>query len=255
MKGDFFKGVVQWEFGWKQAIGKLPVFYQDNTSFTAIFTAPTANVLKLLPHKAMKPIEVYPGKCLAAFTAFEYRQSDIDPYNEFSISFPVSFGCMPIPGLTIGLQMLRRSYTAYVWKLPVTTEIARAGGVDLYGYPKFIADIVFKRSPDKIECELSENGKKILTLGGKVLPTSKGAHIRYRTYSMFGEIPLVANVVVNPIEYAQSMNGGAAWLDLGAEHPIAVTLKGLGLSAKPMMYQYSPLNEAILFAGRNLLDN
>lgn len=136
----------------------------------------------------------------------------------------------------------------------MTTEIARAGGVDLYGYPKFIADIVFQRSKDWIECDLSEKGQTILKIRGKILPTSKGAVMRYITYSMKNEIPLVANVYVNPLEYAQSMSRNTAELEIGKNHPISEVLKGLGLSKTPTFYQYSPVNEAILFAGRNMID-
>jgi hypothetical protein len=67
-------------------------------------------------------------------------------------------------------------------------------------------------------------------------------------------IPLVANVVQNPLEFAQSSSKQAARLELGADHPIAETLHGLELSPAPLQYQYSPVNEAILFAGRNLID-
>lgn len=255
MSGEIFKGIMQWEFDWQGMKAKVPVFYYDNTSMTAIFTASTAAVKKLLPHNAMRPIEMFPGRCLAAFTAFEYRNSDIDPYNEFSISFLTAFNKTPIPALTIGRQLLRRTFTAFVWQLPVTTEIARIGGVDLYGYPKFIGDIVFKREKDWLECRLSEKGEHILTLRGKALPTSKGKRVRYITYSVKDGIPLTANVYVDPLEFAQSFSGASASLELGTGHPISKSLGEIGLSKKPTMYQYSPANEAILFAGRNLIDN
>ena len=86
-RGDFFKGVIQWEMTTKDLSleGKLPVFYYDNTAMTAIYTASTDMVRRLLPMPDMYPVEVVKGRALAAFTAFEYRATDIDPYNEFSI--------------------------------------------------------------------------------------------------------------------------------------------------------------------------
>ena len=255
MKSEFLKSVMQWEFDWEGRKAKLPVFYYDNTALTAIYTASTSAVRALLPHPAMRPIELYPGRCLAAFTAFEYRETDIDPYNEFSISFPVTFDRPQIPGVTAGLQMARRCYSAYVWQLPVTTEIARVGGVEMYGYPKFIADIDFTRDSGWVTCDLSEGGKRILSLRGKALPTSRGKVVRFVTYSMKDGIPLVANVYQNPIEYAQSRRSQAAELTLGDEHPTAQKLMGIRLSPSPLMYQFSPVNEAILFAGRNLMDS
>ena len=49
-RGDFFKGVIQWEMMTKDMSleGKLPVFYYDNTSMTAIYTASTDKVKRLL---------------------------------------------------------------------------------------------------------------------------------------------------------------------------------------------------------------
>lgn len=255
MKGELFEGVKQWEFDWQDMKAKLPVFYYDNTAMTAIYTASTAAVKALLPLPAMRPIELYPSKCLVAFTAFEYRKTDIDPYNEFSISFLITYDKPMIPGVTATWQMARRCYSAYVWQLPVTTEIARVGGVELYGYPKFIADIEFTREDKWITCDLSEGGKNILSLKGRQLPTSKGKLTRFVTYSVLDDIPLVANVYQNPIEFAQSNSKTAAELSIGDEHAICEDLKKLGLSPMPFMFQYSPVNEAILFGGRNLMDH
>ena len=254
MSGELFKGVKQWEFDWQGRKAKLPVFYYDNTSLTEIFTASTEKVRRLLPHPEMRPIEMYPGRCIVAFTGFEYRQSDIDPYNEFSIAFLVSFGKTTVPGLTAGLQLAHRSFTAYIWKLPVTTEIARVGGVELYGYPKFLADITFQREAGHLTCTLAEKGKLILKLKGKTLPAKRGKLIHYTTYSVLEGIPLAANVYIDPIQYAETMDRKAATLELG-DHEIASELKKIDMGPAPLIYQYSPVTEAILFGGRNLIDN
>lgn len=255
MTTDFFKGIKQWEVerdGWK---GKVPVFYYDTTSMTAIYTVSTAKMKPLLPHPEMCPIELMPGRALIAFTAFEYRKTDIDPYNEFAISFPITYARKPIPFVTAGLQMARRCISAYVWQLPVTTEIARQGGVDMYGYPKFIADIEFQKDSDALTCDLSEKGQKILSLKGSVLPTKPQKVSRYITYSVIDEIVLQTNVFINPVQYAQTTSRRSARIELGTAHAICTTLKELELSPHPVAYQYSPLNQAILFAGRNLMDN
>jgi hypothetical protein len=255
MNRDLFDGIKQWEFESKGIKGKLPVFYYDNTSVTAIYTASTDKVKELLPHPDMRPIELYRHKCLAVFTAFEYRKSDIGPYNECSIAFPIAFGKRQIPGITVIRQMVQRCFTAYVWQLPVTTEIARIGGVEMYGLPKFIADISFKKEQGWIACMLSEGNEKILSLRGKILPTRRGKVSRAVIYSMIDDIPLVANVLVDPIEFAQTRDKQAASLELGTVHPISKTLAGIGLGRNPVAYQYCPITRAILFAARNLMDH
>ncbi|MGD2270262.1 MAG: acetoacetate decarboxylase family protein [Desulfobacterales bacterium] len=231
MNHDFFKGIKQWDFSWQGMPGKLPVFYYDTTSITAIYSASTSKVKKLLPHPQMRPVEILPGKSLVAFTAFEYRKTDIDPYNEFSIAFLITFDKTQIPLFTAAAQLWRRRISAYIWQLPVTTEIARVGGVDLYGYPKFIADIEFQKETDRLTCNLSENGKKILSLSGKILSTKKEKVSRVVTYSVLESIPLVANIYFNPLEIARSNDKQAATLEVGTDHRICEELRKIGLSA------------------------
>lgn len=255
MDHDFFKGIKQWDIQLGDMKGVLPVFYYDTTSMTAIYTASTKKVKQLLPSPKMNPIEIFPGKCLAAFTAFEYRKTDIAPYNEFSIAFPVTFNKPQIPFFTVSWQMIRRWMTVYVWQLPVTTEIARTAGVDFYGYPKFIADIKFQKETETITCDLAEKGEKILSLKGKVLPTAQDKVSRIQTYSVIEDTPLIANLFNNPIESAQTNEKKAAVLDIGDNHSICNSLKNIGLSDSPIQYQYSPMNQVILYAGRNVMDN
>jgi hypothetical protein len=255
MNKDFFKGVKQWDFTWQGMQAKLPVFYYDVTSLTAIYTASTPRVKERMPLPEMKPIELFPGRCLAAFTAFEYRRTDIDPYNEFSIAFPVTYKRPQVPFVTAAVQVLSRRISAYVWKLPVTTEIARVGGVDMYGYPKFLADIEFEKGEKFVTCRLAEKGEEILRLKGKVLAVKLQKPSWIKTYSVIEGIPLSANVVMNPLQMGLSTGKEAASLQIGATHPICRELRELGLSKTPIQYQYSPVSQAILFAGRNLMDN
>ncbi|MCJ7774030.1 MAG: hypothetical protein MUP22_12960, partial [Desulfobacterales bacterium] len=90
---------------------------------------------------------------------------------------------------------------------------------------------------------------------GNVLPTKNEKISRVQTYSLIGDIPIVANVFFNTIEGAQTNDKKAAILDIGSNHSICESLKRIGLSSSPIQYQYSPVNQAILFAGRNLMDN
>ncbi len=254
MIGDFFSGIAQWDVIIKNYPMKIPMFFYDNSSMTAIYTASTKKILKFLPHPQMKPLELFPGKCLVAFMAFEYRKTDIAPYNEFSISIPIAFWRNPVPGLSLLSSLIKRCFTAYIWHLPVTTEIARVGGVDVLGYPKIVADIDFKNDAGWRECVLSQNGKMIVTLKVKELQTARGKQMKYRTYSLKDGVPIEATIHVSPIEFAETRNRGAAQLEIGSGHFICDELKDVGLSKTPLMVQYSPLNQAILFFPRSIVE-
>jgi len=255
MKEDIFKGVKQWDTEIGGARAKRPLFFYDSFSMQAIYAASTKKVLKYIPHPAMHPVELVPGKCLVVFTAFEYRKSDIGPYNEFSIAIMINWGGKVIPGLTMLKQMMSGNLSGYMWHLPVTTEIARHGGVVAYGLPKFIAGIDFKNNGQFIECELSEGKNKILNFKGKILKTSKGKIRRFKTYSLINGIPLVTNIHTNQVKFAKSSGKDSASIEIGVNHKICHELRDIDLDKRPFFYQYVPLSQSILFPAKNIMDN
>jgi hypothetical protein len=102
--------------------------------------------------------------------------------------------------------------------------------------------------------DLSDGGRNILPLKGKTLRTRKEKVNRFKTYSILDGVPLAANVYMNPVEFGLSLSPSAAKLTLG-DHEIAKKLGGLGLSDKPVTFQYMPVMEAILFGARTLMDD
>jgi hypothetical protein len=249
---DFFENRVRWELERNGTRRKLPYFYFDNTSLTAMFTASSPKVRALLPHPELRLVELLPGRCLVAFTAFEYRRTDVEPYNEVSISFLVTFRRRQVPGFTVAGMMRSGVFSAYVWQLPVNTEHARAGGVDLFCYPKILADIQFEWNEDWVTCTLAEEGETILRLGGRKLAGRRRKPIHYFTYSFEDGAPLITEVLVNPLEFAETYAAGAVSLELGASHHISQKLREIDLGKRALVYQYMASTEAILFPAHNL---
>ena len=254
MTSAFFQGIMRWNIERNGTPRTLPGFYYDNLSLAAIFTASTTKVRNLIPHPDLIPIELTPGRCLAAFAAFEYRRTDFEPYNEVNISFLVSYRRRPFPLITPVKVLLSRVIPSYVWQLPVTTEIARAGGVDLFGFPKFIADIRFLKNTEHIACSLSVSGSDILRMTGRVLPTGRGKPMRYLSYAVDKDMLVSGNFLVNPLEFAESRRRDDLGLELGTEHPICQALRGIELAKHPLLYHFSPRGESILFPARNVSD-
>ena len=62
---------------------------------------------------------------------------------------------------------------------------------------------------------------------------------------MLNGIPLAANVYQNPLKYAESRDKDSVLLELGVNHPISASLRGIELSPSPLMYQYSPIHEPL----------
>ena len=137
---SFFQQVAHVEVPWGETTISVPIFYYDISSISAAFLTPLDKIKALLPSPRMKPLRVTPWHGLTAITAYEYRDCDLGPYNEVSISFPITIDKTSSWVKTL-LGKTDEYLKVYIRHLPVTTEIARAVGVDFAGFPKFIAEI------------------------------------------------------------------------------------------------------------------
>ena len=240
---SFFEQVQHIETEWRGSSINLPVFYYDVTTIIAGFITPVDRVLNVLPSPRMKPLRATPWHAVTTITCFEYRDSDIGPYNEVAISFPITID-KPAPVLTGLLRNIKEGPMAYVHHLPVTTEPAYHSGVDLYNYPKFIARIDFKREGDLVTCRLDEDDHHILTLSVREIPVKPLERWRFHGITIRDRRILRSEIIVNVGEQGISRNPNNAKLELGA-HPIAEELRNLNLG-RMIHLQYIPHNQAIL---------
>lgn len=240
---EFFQQVEHVKVPWGNRTLFLPVFYYAAATLSAQFLAPITRVRQLLPSSRMHPLRVTPWHCVVTISALEYRDSDIGPYNELSIGIPVVLD-EPSPLFVGTLRQVPAVPKVYIKHLPVTTEIARDAGVDLAGYPKFLAEITFERGNEWVKCHLHEAGQHILTLTGREGTLNGRPRSRIHLITIREGYILRSEMIVS--ERNQVSGGGSrdARLELG-EHPIAQALKEWRLG-KILAYQYAPKHQAIL---------
>lgn len=111
------------------------------TMLGATFAAPKSDVAELLP-SGLYPIRATPtGDAAVTLLSVEYHEVDVpemDPYDEFAVIIPASHSSPSnVPYVSVGTQ----ATNGYVWYMPVTTEPSKAFGVDIWGFPKVVADI------------------------------------------------------------------------------------------------------------------
>jgi hypothetical protein len=239
----FYEQVEHIETEWRGGRINLPVFYYDVTTIVAGFLTPLDRVLKLLPSPRMKPLRATPWHAVTTIVCFEYRDSDIGPYNEVAISFPITID-KPTTVLTGLLRHIKEGPMAYVHHLPVTTEPAYHAGVDFYNYPKFIANIDFKREGGRVTCRLAEGDSHILTLSVREIPVKPLERWRFHGITIRDGRILRSEVILNVGEQGISRNSGDVKLELGS-HPIAEELRSLNLG-RMIHLQYIPRNQSIL---------
>jgi hypothetical protein len=255
MRGaPFFEGIRQIEIEIGGQSGRMPVFYYDAGSMTALFPARYKLLQELMPDPSWVPARLAPGIGVVAITCLEYRDTDIRAYNELSISIALNVPSSRanLPGRALIDAQRRHQTHILIHHLPVTTDIALRGGIELYNFPKFLAPIDFSDEARRWRCRLTEGEEHILTLSGTRIATPQSRRMNYYCHLWMDGQPQLAQVGQNQIELGISRRRDAAELELGARHPIALELNRLLVSRKPIQYEYAPRLEAILFGPEHL---
>jgi Acetoacetate decarboxylase (ADC) len=252
----FFEGVAQVDmsFGDGEFAGKVPIFYYDGTAQTTVFPAKLGALRKLLPDPRFVPARLAPGLGAVALTCFEYRDTDIGPYNELAIA--VVLNNPPFASNFPGRALLaaQRSSQAHAWvhHLPVTTEIARLGGIELYNYPKFVGSIDFEEDGSRRSCRLGEDEEHILTVGGPLIETPRVYETQTFSHIWMDRQPQESEFKFTVLAGGRSLRPGAARLELGERHPIARELAGVLVSRRSIYYELWSRFEGILYGPEHL---
>ncbi|MFW9852563.1 MAG: acetoacetate decarboxylase family protein [Candidatus Thorarchaeota archaeon] len=230
---DFFKKFKYEEIDFKGEKGEIPAKYFDTRSFSAIFPASSRKLKKYLPTKKMKLIKPFPGISFIFVVAYEYKHiSALEPYNEIGIGYPLKFKDKDQE--YIGSQFIH---------LPVTTERARELGADLFGYPKFVADITFEDYNNSSKCILKHEGNLILTL--EVPKTDVTEEFSENHSFTVKDNKVLRTRVTGQGFVGTSQERGIAKLILGT-HPISQEIKKLLLINKSFAHTYTPKRQTVL---------
>ncbi len=199
---------------------KLPILYRRLDTFFAMFGADHRAAAALLPSPRMKPVKVWPGRAAVVLNAFNYLDTDIGPYGEFSVGVPCT---MRHAG--------RRLWGVYVHRLPVTTEIAMVGGIEVWGYPKFLCDMKFENTAADHVALLTLDGQLILELRVKKGGLGIDRAMNLGTFTVKDNEIVYTSLVTQGL--ARIMPQGLAALRTGP-HQMGAELARLSLGDRPI---------------------
>lgn len=185
---NFFGGIQQFEIGLRDLRCKVPIFYYDASANVNMFLANSRKIRKYIKDKRIKIAEILPGITLLGVTCFEYRKTDIGPYNEIGITVP--FGSSSLKVLS---SFLSGDFEVHVWHLPVTTEIAYVAGVFIYNYPKFVSNIKCSREGFSLSSDGNEIFEVIQSDSKKSIAIRK-KKFQFTTYQIKDDVLIKASV-------------------------------------------------------------
>jgi len=233
---------------------ELPVFCNDGSAVAAFFLCDYVKAAQKLEDTGLYPIEFSKGKALASLGLFEYRQSTLEPYNEGFLMIAVT----PQPKMSFLAQKFQffvkakhRKLGLYTLDLPITEELPLVAGREIWGTPKFLADIVLNFSNDRFTGEvlLKGNGEKILSLESSF---NKGMPFRFLDSVVYSNHQdSIIKIISNFNCSVRITRDKEARLKVGSiDHPMAHNLRDLGLDgANPFLLQTADKIKFILNDG------
>ena len=248
----FFDGLMRWDV--PEHGVKTPLFFRDLGAVTLIHTAATDAVRALLPDPRLRPVETLPGRCLFVIASIQYRDGDLGPYQEFSLSIPVAVGSTPLPVFDALRQGFSGNLNAWIWQMPVDSEVSRQVGEGIAGFPKFVAEIRHSREGGRVRAVLMHQGQMAVQLDATADDSPGERIVTLRAYTMKQGVLLQSAFVMRQQRWRDHLQRDAAHLALGAG-PLADTLRGLSLSERPLASQTCAQAQAMLFHPRNLRDD
>jgi hypothetical protein len=230
---------------------KLPITYADATEITATFTASAARVRELLPAERLQPVQLVPGRALIVLAAWQYRrcaQADGtagEPYNELIVIVPVLYApVVNLPALPLLLPGRFKNLGGYISHMAVTTAQARDVGIDIWSFPKFLAEITFVDSPHASGVRVSTNRHDILTLEVEKMPTRTSA--KDDVLYTFNDGQILRTHFAARGAYGSASLRGRASYTLGA-HPLAEDLRRLEIGRVALARSFATNVEARLY--------
>lgn len=228
----------------------LPILYFRDDFFGLYFSADYQKVKAIMPTKNLHPLMMPSGRAVIVIAAYNYRDTTIGPYGEIPVGIPVIHNSKK-GRLSSIAPLLRESnhpgFGVLVQHLPVTKVIARDAGRGEWGYTKFVADMEFRVTPEYFHCSMREKETHILDLhvpkGGIRLTDKKPL----TTYSV-KKNQLIKTVVK---QYGIKHLGflpKEAHVRFG-RHPMAESIKDLGISEVPFMSMYYTERSGVLPSG------
>ncbi len=216
----------------------LPIRYFDAYGLRAIFLVDFNRAAEMLKGVGLNAVAQENGKAIASVGYFQYRKTDIGPYDEFSLTLTAA-----APGDAVPAD--------YVFNLAVTSATANCAGREVWGYNKFLATIEGVHDAENFSMAARDSGNAMIG----ALEGACGASVPMPPDDEFlfsllgGRIIKTLLRVMAPVEVCA---GDRFVVRIGpSRHPMADNLRKLGLDgARAALVQYADPYQAMLFPGR-----
>lgn len=193
-----------------------------------MFWVPRGPVTELLAGTGLVAAQPVPGRAVVTLIAVKYLDGDLGPYNEAGVAFMVRpYGSAPVSTARDVAGFWRGEAIAYIHELPVNQAFTLRAGCDIWGFPKWMADISIETGRRSTVCTLADGGRDIWRFElGRGIGGFSASGAEMQSYSR-------RDGVLRTVPWVTDNRGvrfrpGGARLELG-DHPLADMLRSIGL--------------------------
>jgi hypothetical protein len=229
----------------------LPAQFSDGRVVAAVYSIPIE-----CAREAVTPLQLYPialpgQTALAVLCTFEYPQSSIGPYREFAVGIVVRSKPQSGPFSALDLFSTHPDTGAWMLSMPVTSEIARRYGVELFGFPKFVASIDVERLSSVCTTTVADGSSMLLRATVPLGPGVKMPVPWLVTYTQ--KASQVLRTRIKTKWWVTLSSGGGTRIEIAdCDHPMTARLRALKVSKTPIFVLHGTRFRAILEAGERI---
>lgn len=231
----FFDAVLQRPHMTSEGGCDLPILYRDGSLLGMFYRVDPALAREVLPDSRVEPFVIF-GKAIVLVASFEYRATSIGPYGEFGIGVVCKKSGSSPSVIKYAMDMIGAKDTGImVVNLPVTDAGAKAAGIDIWGYPKYVTRITTKFH--KAGVEIGLDGELRIT---STQPQSRGLKTKGMPFVTFTTHPS-GRLVRTVITFDSDVRWGGAGktrLKVTGDGPSARTARALGLDQRAPSFMF-----------------
>jgi hypothetical protein len=208
----------------------MPVVVRDASNAVVVYPVDAARAARLLPGDAFE-IVADGGQAQLVLGMVDYRDNDLGSYREIAVVlFVRPRGAAPAAAGT------------FIYRLPVTESFTCEAGSRIWGFPKTVEEITYDWTDGHATGTLVMDGQTVFTLRvprGRLVPGApEDPPMAGLTYTYVDGRPHRTRFTTGGSGTTLTPGGEGVDLTLGT-HPLAATLRDLGLPATPLMSSWT----------------
>lgn len=212
----------------------VPVQVRSAAMVGGTFTVPATAAQKLIDYSGLRIVKVAGTLGICMVSAVQYTDNDLGPYNEIALALVVH---PPDGPPTSPTTLLGGNVTTFIHRLPVNQTFTCAAGRDIWGFPKWVADINFQERPGRTDVVMLDDGEHAATLSVRTrgrIPVPDN-EMEMACYS-FREGTLRCTPWTMRLSRAR-MGFGGVEVHVGERNQLADDLRALGFPKKGLFAQ------------------